>query len=207
MKTLTDLFLLNSEDWLFHGSSRPIDNNKLTPRKNSTISDPIGSDPNSWVFATHDPRFAILHAIKTSEDMLMISPFWSRDNKEYIFTIIANRQKFMEEFDGGHVYKLPREGFKKVSPDYHHSIEWISATEQKLQPEDTYKIPDLETVMRSGLQVFFLRDGLTKEDFNKILDDPNQSCQYRNFEDFVNSSDLIWENGKSGIYPQPALAL
>ena len=203
MRPLREIFLLNSNDWVFHGSSRVIEGDSLNPRKNTTIDGIEGAPLKEWVFASEDPRYAILHGIKTDRSMMLISPIWSKDGHEYIFTVIENRQKFMNDFKGGHVYKLPKDNFTKVAPDYKFSIEWTSLEEQNIRDNDTYRISDLDSVLRTGLQVFFIRDGMTKEEFQKILDDPLKRREYARFEDFIKSPDLIWENGKRKIYPHP----
>ena len=67
--------------------------------------------------------------------------------------------------------------------------------------ELAFDLPHPEAKKAVKLREFRGKVIILPEEFQKKLDDPLNNEKYFYLENFINSSDLIWENGNRKIYP------
>jgi hypothetical protein len=202
VKHLRDIFALNNrETWLFHGSSHVIENDILRPSETDTID----SENGLLLCGTENLTSAALYALKTPK-MKTIQSTWDKKDQRYLFALIEGREEFLRNFRGGNVFILPKEEFTRRWPDNPNNNEWTTTNSFRVNADNSFAVPDIESVLATGAQVFFIREGSTIEDILEQNRLRAESGKPTYFEDIIASPHIIWENRERGIYPLPGPA-
>lgn len=203
MKHLRDIFALeNREAWLFHGSSNVIEGNVLRPKITNTIDCP---EEEVLLCATEQLASAALYALKTSS-MRTIQTTWDRKEQGYLFAVIEGRDEFLKNFRGGNVFILPKEKFTKRWSENPNNNEWTTRDSFRVNASNSFAVPDIESVLATGAQLFFIKSGSTVQDIFDEIKLRIGKDKPVSFEDYITNSHIIWENRERGVYPLPAPA-
>lgn len=197
MKPLRQTFGGGDEDaaaWLYHGALRPVAGKILQPQPNETQAGERGN----FVFATSHMLPAFAYALKT-EDMLACGTV-REDGQDCTLCVIAHRDKFLKEATGGRVYRLPKEAFRNVAgPDGRATDEWIAEVPVPVDEENAIPVPGIDAAMEKGVQIFFLKDGMSAKDFFEQTDGKPLSLR-----ELAASPLYSWENRLTGN-PRPLI--
>lgn len=152
--------------------------------------------PVKYLLAGDDLIMAHFYALKIPGRTHRCGSAEVQDGKMVHYTILQDRDRFLEEYPGGKIIEVPTDGFRpNWLPGERPNGEWISENSVALRTCKLHDVPTIEIAMQHGGQVLFVA---TANDGQGITPKPLLRAD---FPQLIAEGILIHENQRRGINP------
>jgi hypothetical protein len=160
----------------------------------------LDGQPVKYLMAGEDLTMACLYNLKSPE-MLRCGQIQIQGNS-LSYTVITKREKFIQEYKGGKIIELPKDTFRRNwNEGEPPNGEWISEQNVALKKCRIIDVPDIETVMYNGGQIFFLNPKISRQNYLDNYEPISKEEAEIKIAQLVKDGILIHENAEWNINP------